>query len=180
VDRISLPGDGGPRRWNLFFTRVVRLPVPNSGERYVPLGDGMVLTGFKGPTDDLEPGAEVALNLRLRGQRPLERDYIVSVALTGLNPDGTWAWRDAHDVVPAMGAIPTLKWIRGSAVFDPHRVSIPHDAAALPTTGTLVIYDHFTQAPLPALDTRLDATVPLGRWRVDPQSSETTHQTTDK
>ncbi len=170
VDRISLPGEDGPRRWNAFFTRVVRLPAAKPGERYVPLGDGMVLTHFEGPTGDLEPGAEVALNLRLRGQRPLERDYIVSVALTGLNPDGTWAWRDAHDLVPAMGAIPTLKWIRGSAVLDPHRVSVPRDAAALPAAGTVVIYDHFTQAPLPALDKRLDATVPLGQWRVAPQS----------
>ena len=105
--------------------------------------------------------------LLLRAARPIERDYIVSVALTGRNPDGTWAWRETHDTVPALITIPTLKWISGSAVFDPHRVAIPVDAEAL-AAGSMMIYDQFTQAPLSALDERLDPAVPLGRsWVVE-------------
>jgi hypothetical protein len=42
---------------------------------------------------------------------------MVSVRLIGLEPDGVhWAWWDLQDSVPAMGAIPTLKWIDGSLV----------------------------------------------------------------
>jgi hypothetical protein len=162
---VLLDGDHA-RRWNLPLSsrKSIPLPAPAFGERYVPFGDSLVLTGFDGPAGDLEPGAGVALGLYFLGMRALERDYIVSTALTGLNPDGTWAWRDAHDTVPAQGAIPTLKWIRGSTIFDPHQLSIPSDASPVPVIGSLVIYDHFTQAPLPPLDERLGPTIPLGTW----------------
>lgn len=166
--RLSLLGEDGPRRWNLVFTGSVSLPAPQSGERYVPFGDAMVLTGLDRPIGDLEPGAEVTLGLRFRSQRPLERDYVVSTALTGLNPDGTWAWRDPHDGVPALGAIPTLKWIHGSTVFDPHHITVPAESPSVPVVGSLVVYDHFTQASLPNLDERLGPNVPLGSWSLAP------------
>jgi hypothetical protein len=72
------------------------------------------------------------------------------------------------DSVPALGAIPTLKWIHNSTVFAPHRLTIPNDAPQLPAEGSLVIYDHFTQAPLPPLDERLHLppTISLGTWTV--------------
>jgi hypothetical protein len=126
----------------------------------------MILVGFEGPTGELEPGEGVTLGPHFLGTRPLERDYVVSTALTGLNPDGTWAWRETHDTIPALGAIPTLKWIRGSTVFDPHRLTIPGDGPPVPAAGSLIVYDHFTQAPLPFLDERLDLAVPLGTWPV--------------
>jgi hypothetical protein len=94
----------------------------------------------------------------------LERDYIVSTSLTGINPDGTWAWRQSHDSVPALGAIPTLKWIRGSSILDPHTVSAPDDLPSLPVVGSLLIYDHFTQRSLPHLDERLEASLEVGIW----------------
>lgn len=164
AERLSLLGEDGPRRWNLLFAGSVSLPAPESGERYVPFGDAMVLTGLDRPVGDLEPGAEVTLGLRFRGQRPLERDYVVSTALSGLNPDGSWAWRDPHDGVPALGAIPSLKWIHGSTVFDPHHVTVPGESPSVPVVGSLVVYDHFTQASLPNLDERLGPNVPLGSW----------------
>jgi len=165
--RIALLEGDRARRWNLAFGGSAPLPSPDPGERYVPFGDALVLTGFDGPAGDLEPGAEAELGLRFLGVRPLERDYIVSTSLIGLNPDGTWAWPNVpDDGVPAMGAIPTLKWIRGSTVLDPRRLTIPGDAPSIPATAFLAIYDHFTQAPLPALDERLDPTVPLGSWSV--------------
>jgi hypothetical protein len=124
----------------------------------------MVLTGFDAPTTELNPGGKAALSLRIHGQRPLERDYIVSTALTGVNPDGTWSWRALDDTVPALGAIPTLKWIRGSEVLDPHRMTIPVDASDVPVVGSFSAYDHFTQRLLPPLDERLDPVVELGTW----------------
>jgi len=167
--RVALLDSDRPRRWNLLRGGSAPLPSPNAGERYVPFGDALVWVGLDGPAGDLEPGADVTLGLRFLGARPLERDYVVSTSLIGLNPDGTWAWRDSHDSVPALGAIPTLKWIRGSAVFDPHRLTVPGDAPPAPAAGFLVIYDHFTQALPPPLDERLGPTVPLGTWPVAAQ-----------
>jgi len=164
--RVALLDGDRPRRWNAVLGGPARLPSPAPRERYVPFGDGLTLVGFAGPAGDLVSGADVTLGLQFLSVRPLERDYVVSVALTGLNPDGTWAWRDAHDTVPAQGAIPTLKWIRGSAIFDPHQLAVPGDALPVPTSASLVIYDHFTQAPLPSLDERLGTAVPLGTWAI--------------
>ncbi len=163
-DGVRLLDGDRPRRWNLLFSGPAPLPAPAPYERYVPFGDSLILVDCEGPAGDLEPGGSVTLGLHFLGVCPLERDYVVSTALTGLNPDGTWAWRDAHDTVPALGAIPTLKWIRGSAVFDPHQLAIPHDTSPVPAAGSLVIYDHFTQAPLPPLDERLGPITPLGTW----------------
>jgi hypothetical protein len=124
----------------------------------------MVLTGFDAPAGNLKGGSEVAMYLRFLGQRPLERDYIVSTALTGVNADGSWAWRDSHDTVPALGAIPTLKWIRASAVLDPHWMTIPDGAPPVPVVGSLLVYDHFTQRSLSHLDERLEPSIELGIW----------------
>jgi hypothetical protein len=171
VDRPGIPsrltalGGEGPRRWNLLIGGAMRLPTPQPGERYVPFGDAMVLTGFSGPSGMLEGGTEANLHLRFHGQRPVGRDYIVSTALTGLNPDDTWAWRESHDTVPALGAIPTLKWIRASVVLDPHRITIPDALPAVPFVGSLVVYDHFTQRALPHLDERLELPIELGTWK---------------
>jgi hypothetical protein len=164
--RLSLLGDVAPRRWNLLFGESLVLPPPRAGERYVPFGDAMVLTGFSGPPAQLARGAKVDLVLRFLGQRPLERDYIISTALTGLNADNTWAWRAGHDTVPAQGAIPTLKWIRGSEVRDRHQIAVPVDAFDVPAVGSLTVYDHFTQRLLPHLDERRASALELGRWSV--------------
>jgi hypothetical protein len=147
----------------------IRLPAPVTGERYLPLGDVAVLHKCSlGPAQP-RPGDLAALGLMFEATRPVERDYVVSVALTGSNPDGTWAWRKADDTVPALITVPTLKWIRGSLVFDPHRIEIPADASILVAVGSLGVYDHFTQAPLPALDERLSPVVLLGSWTLGTQ-----------
>jgi CheY-like chemotaxis protein len=166
--RIVLLDGDRPRHWNLLFGGGSPLPSGMAGERYVPFGDSLMLVGLSAPRKDPEPGVGVTLGLHFLGRRPLERDYVVSTALVGLNPDRTWAWRADEDSVPALGAIPTLKWIRDSTIYDPHQLIIPNDAPQLPIEGTLVIYDHFTQAPLPPLDGRfhLPPTIPLGVWTV--------------
>jgi len=166
VPRRLTVGAEGKRRWNLFFGGSIHLPSPSPSERYIPFGDAMVLTHASRPKDVLEPGAEATLSLRFRSQRPLQRDYIVSTSLTGLKADGAWAWRASDDTVPALGAIPTLKWIRGSSVLDPHRMQVPGDASAVPVVGSLLAYDHFTQRALPNLDERLGPVVELGTWHL--------------
>jgi hypothetical protein len=166
--RVALLDGERSRRWNLLLGGTAPLPAGKAGERYVPLGDSLVLVGLNAPRDTLEPGTDITLGLRFLSKRPLERDYVVSTALVGLNPDQTWAWRVDDDSVPALGAIPTLKWIHNSAIFDPHRLTIPDDAPQLPAEGALVVYDHFTQAPLVPLDERLrlPPTTILGIWPI--------------
>ena len=104
-------------------------------------------------------------------QAPLSlRDRIISVSLVGIRPDGNWAWRDLSDGVPALGAVPTLKWIHESTVLDRHRLSVPGDAPSAPAQAQIQVYDHFTQAVLPSLDARLrlgGAGIPLHTWSVD-------------
>ena len=163
-----LDGDE-PRHWNGLLGGPVPLPRPSSGERYVPFGDVAVLKRCSLSPGQPQTGGVVTLGLHFQAARAIERDYIISTALTGSNADGTWAWRESHDTVPALITIPTLKWIGGSVVFDPHRLTIPADATALAAAGSMGIYDQFTQAPLPALDERLDPEVPLGTWTVEAQ-----------
>lgn len=164
--RLEVLGDTGARRWNLLFHRSLRLPSPDPGERYVPFGDAAVLMHASGPNDRVEAGTEAAVSLRFQAQRALLRDYIVSTSLTGINAGGAWAFRVSHDTVPALGAIPSLKWIRDSMVLDPHRMKIPEDAPPVRVVGSLLLYDHFTQRALPHLDERLDPAVEIGSWRV--------------
>jgi hypothetical protein len=157
-------------------------------EHYVPFGQGIVWTGDA--LDDLQialsPGDEVALPMRFLNGRPLLRDYVVSTRLVGYEEDNvTWAWCDLVDGVPAMGGIPTLKWIQGSQVQSPRTIVFPPrtepatfsgfcqsekpapdapllfvDNAATPgqtVGGILRLYDAFTNRPLPILDERITA-----------------------
>jgi hypothetical protein len=118
-------------------------------------------------TAALYPGSQLALDLRFLATRPLTRDIVVSVQMTG---DG-YTWKMTADSVPALGAIPTLKWIAGSQVADRHVVDIPPHAPPGPATVSVILYDHFTQQPLALLDELLiqqGQSIPLGTWTVSP------------
>ena len=143
------------------------------GQHYVPLGQGLVwlgeqaLNGIASP----QPGERLYLPQRLAASQPVLRDLVVSVRLVGYEDDGFhWAWWELDDGVPALGAIPTLKWVAGSRVWDPHWLEV--DGAATPRQelgGLVRLYDAFTGAPLPILDERIGdgvVAVPLGRSRV--------------
>lgn len=148
--------------------KLVSLPLPRQSEQYVPYGAGIIYLGANRSAGG-EPPESVRLHFAASG--PIQRDYVVSVSLIGLNPDDTWAWQDLDDSVPAMGAIPTLKWIAGSRITDPHRLAAPQEAGPGPVIGTLIVYDAFTGRPLSLLDERLAAAapwVPLGEWTVEP------------
>jgi 4-amino-4-deoxy-L-arabinose transferase-like glycosyltransferase len=145
----------------------ISLPPPHEGEQYVPLAGGIIYRGAS-PYSPLQ--SRSGPRLHFAASYPIQRDYMVSTSLIGLDPDGTWAWRVLDDGVPAMGAIPTLKWIGGSRITDPHVLSIPEEASPGPVIGTLVVYDAFTGRVLPVLDERLAAAapwVPLGEWAAE-------------
>ncbi len=124
------------------FALDVILPDFTEGERYVPFGNQMVLAGASAWRE----GDQARVDLHWLSGRAITTDYIVSTRVAGNNLFVT------HDSVPALGAIPTLKWIRGSWVTDRHTLRIGDYAGDL--TGTVLVYDGFTQRPLPALDER--------------------------
>lgn len=149
----------------------VRIPAAEESETYIPYGAGIIYLGSQGIPKTLD-SLSFKPRLHFAASYPILRDYVVSTSLIGLNTDGTWAWRELDDGVPAMGAIPTLKWIAGSQIIDPHDVNIPDDAPAGAVLGTLSLYDAFTGRQLPLLDERLAAVAPwapLGRWVLQPE-----------
>ncbi|WP_420631903.1 protein O-mannosyl-transferase family [Candidatus Leptofilum sp.] len=172
------------------------VPPPQPDDHYVPLGQGIVWTG--GSLSDLQtavsPDQQFAMPIQFINGRPLLRDYVISTRLVGYEEDNfTWAWCDLVDGVPAMGGIPTLKWIGGSQVQSPRTIIFPpHTEPANFTDfcqsekpapgapilyvdnratdsqtvgGLLILYDAFTNRPLPILDERITAVtswIPFG------------------
>jgi hypothetical protein len=178
-----LSADGAravPRRgaWGMSRAAPVRLPRPQSRQVYVPLGGKMTLVDARlGAPWQLGRKARVAL--RFVSQQPIVGDYVVSVGVQG--PVLTDA---PSDWVPALGAIPTFKWVRGSRVSDVHLIQVAliqvepiqletrlPEGAAFPTVEVSVgVYDAFTTAALPPLDERIArlgrAGLELGRVEV--------------
>ncbi len=92
--------------------------------------------------------------------------------LIGYEEDGFhWAWWTLDDSVPAMGAIPTLKWIEGAAIRSPHFTPVSSLAVeGQKLGGALAVYDAFVKRPLPILDERITAQyqwIPLGSGMVE-------------
>ena len=135
--------------------------------QYVPLGQNIIWTGDLLATSD----SPILLPQYFAASRPLTQDLVVSTRLIGYEEDGYhWAWTDQNDAVPAMGAIPTLKWIAGSQIRSPHFLTVSPNATPNQTIGaTLRLYDAFTNRPLPILDERITNEtpwLPLGQFRL--------------
>jgi hypothetical protein len=155
----------GPWNWPLRGRLI--LPIPPADSRYVPLGREMILIGADVPPDPWAVGSTQRVAVHWLGARPLLRDYDVSVSLA----DATSGWFTQHDSVPALGAVPTLKWLRGSRITDAHFVPVPADAVPGTASLRLAVYDAFTLHPLTPLDERIirlgmGAAVPLGEVTV--------------
>jgi hypothetical protein len=155
-----LPSLAGP--WGSLRERTLR----NDGGLYVPLGQGIVWSGPLLAQETVSAGETLRLRQRFHSSRPLVRDLAVSLRLVGYAADGfTWEWAALDEAfgVPAMGGIPTLKWIAGSSVLDPHRLVVDPGAPAGQQIGLIVVlYDVFSNRPLPVLDERLPA---AAAWR---------------
>ncbi len=164
----------------------------NSTTTYVPLNNGIIWVGLPIPSSPLLPKTTSPLPQTFLASQPILRDYIVSLRLLGFEEDGYhWAWCDGVDSVPAMGAIPTLKWISGSTVTSPYQIVYANKHPGYETFcssnkpapnapvlfvdksayngqtvgGTLILYDAFTKRPLSILDERINANyqwIPLG------------------
>ena len=153
------------RAWHL------RLPCPIrevKNEYYVPFADGIIWTGerFNGSADQLNAGNQFTLPLTFLSSKPIRQDYVVSVRLVGYEPDDFhWAWDNLQDSVPALGGIPTLKWVGGSKVYDPHLVTVSSNVSAnQQIEPLLMLYSAFTQERLPILDERFDTVwLPMGK-----------------
>jgi hypothetical protein len=125
----------------------------------IDLSGGIVYLNSSLTNGEVKPGDEVKIDLNFTAARPLLRDTVVSVQLAGNG------WRAADDFVPALGAIPTLKWIAGSQVLDPHTLQVPENAAPGPAQVSVILYDNFTQEPLALLDAELikqGQAIPIG------------------
>jgi hypothetical protein len=177
------------------------IPTPPDGQSYVPLGQGIVWIGssFGNEPNTLSPAEQLALPVQFISGRPLLRDYVVSTRLVGYAEDNfTWTWCDLVDGIPAMGGIPTLKWIHGSQVQSPRTIVFPARTEPASFTGfcqsekpapgapilyvdnsatngqtaggLLVLYDAFTNRPLPILDERITASsswIPIGTVTIE-------------
>jgi hypothetical protein len=137
----------GPWRAPLRFR--VRLPTAPTHARYIPLGGEMVLVKAEYP-QTLHKGQSLRARITFLAAKPITHDYSVSVSIVGENS----SWRAQHDGTPALGAIPTLKWIRGVTVWDEHDLSLPPLAGGRGVLY-LTVYDAFTMRNLPVLDERL-------------------------
>ena len=160
----DLPPTVGP--WGL--TELASLTV-EEGEHYVPFGEGIVWLGegLAAGEEGVRPGETLLLAQEFAVSRPVDENAVVSVRLIGYEADGVqWAWWDLADGVPALGAIPTLKWIGGSRIWDPHRLEVSQEATPGQTVGGLVrLYDAFTGRTIPILDERIvqeQPGIPLG------------------
>jgi len=134
--------------WGLPWTDSVALPPARPKSRFVSLGGEMALIGVEITTP--QPDRSVRVTPHFLSLRPLRHDYVVSVSIRA--EDGHW--QAQHDTVPALGAVPTLKWVSGWHVRDPHVLKLPEGASG-PARVWLTVYDAFTLQPLPVLDDRL-------------------------
>lgn len=141
----------------LSLSHSVRLPQPDPQDRYISLGGEMLCVRADVPTS-FKAGKPAQVKLTFVGLKPITDDYSISVSLTGSEGN----WRTQQDGTPALGAIPTLKWIRGVTIIDQRDLLVPADA-----TGHgmlyLTVYEAFTMRPLPVLDERL-ARLGQGTW----------------
>lgn len=150
---VQSTADEAPSKWlgplRLSLGRRVSLPAPAADARYLPLGGEMILVRAEYP-QAAQSGSALQTRLTFVGVRPITRDYTVSVSLVGENG----ALLAQHDGTPALGAIPTLKWIRGTTVLDEHELLLPANVIGRGWLH-LTVYDAFTIKALPVLDDRL-------------------------
>ena len=134
--------------WNLPITWPAPLPGRPAGARYLDLGGEMVLTAVHWRPSVPIPGARLQAELQFLAAKPLTRDYSISLSIEGQG------WHAQDDGTPALGAIPTLKWLPGWQLHDLRLLDIPATASG-PARLRLAAYDAFTLETLAVGDDRL-------------------------
>jgi hypothetical protein len=153
-ERGEIMRAAGPGGWSL---RRVPLPDSEPDARFVPIGEDMALIGAC--ARPAAPGGVAVVDATLVALNPLTSDDATSIRL--MDTDGRWLAR--HDMQPGLGAIPTLKWIRGSRVVDRHLLPVPEGFQGDTVQAALVVYERFRETTFPPLDGRFSET-PLGIW----------------
>jgi len=138
--------------WHRRIQSPLRLPSLRDNEWYIPLGGEMALVSWPEQDQEVRVGEKTWFYPQLTSVRPLTHDYSISLGLLG--NQGYWEFKS--DGTPALGMIPTLKWLSGWHVQDPRGVVIEPatplgDAKA---QVTFTVYDAFTLRPLHVLDER--------------------------
>jgi hypothetical protein len=123
--------------------------VPRPGDQYLALGSGITFVGAESPIRVGE--GQIRYELRFLARRTVLRDQTVSLRLAAPG----WPTTLQQDGIPALGALPTLKWVWGSAIVDRRLVAAPPEPAAGTVQAQMLLYDAFTQRTLPILDSRL-------------------------
>jgi hypothetical protein len=82
---------------------------------------------------------------------PIVDDYSVSLGLI----NEMAGWERKNDGTPALGAIPTFKWVAGWLIEDLRRIPLDDQAPLGEARVSLTAYDAFTLEPLRVLDERL-------------------------
>lgn len=140
------PDGGSPPRPPAAHVGRVELRQAAAGLPGIPFGDAMALAA----THVARRGDTLVVDLTWRAGAAYRSDYTVSVQARG---DG---WSTQDDGTPALGAIPTLKWLPGMRIRDRHRLALPAGLApAAPIRVSVGVYDAFTLEPLPVTDAEI-------------------------
>jgi hypothetical protein len=124
--------------------------VDDWGPEFAPSGHGAVPFGVAMTLQDVavhRTTDTLVVDLSWLAEQAYVSDYTVSVQVEG---DG---WKAQSDGTPALGMLPTLKWLPGMRVHDRHRIVLPEDMG--PDSAfqiRLTVYDAFTLEPLPVTD----------------------------
>lgn len=123
------------------------LPYVQTGSRYVPFANQMVLIGAS--TTRANNAANIDLNwLSIQA---LTQDYRISARLRGDT------FYQTHDGYPVLGTLPTFKWIRNANITDRHPFALQGYTG--PLKGSVVVYDFSTRLDLIPLDERYEGIV---------------------
>jgi len=106
----------------------------------IPFGAAMALSRWR----VREAAGQMIVDLTWRAGLVGRWDLTASVHASG---DG---WSRQHDGTPALGALPTLKWLPGWRVRDRHRIDLT--GAGPPREVSVGVYDAFSLEPLPVTD----------------------------
>ncbi len=120
------------------LTDAMRLDGPRSGERYVPVGNVVIVRA----NAFWQADGQIEVDMTMRSALPLDQDITIKLA---------YGSQAEMNVPPAGGTIPTLKWGWQTTVAT--RLSLPIERPAAPSGPlTLTLYDAFTSQAWPVLD----------------------------
>ncbi len=126
--------------WNFPLEPGISLPGPAPGDRFIMLGDVVVVDVKILPGSEAGESVDVSVTMRSTTSLTQDMSYQLSLGSTSQS-NGT----------PLGGTIPTLKWGWNSVITDTMSVAWPPDVTDL-STLTLTYYDAFTSEPWPVFD----------------------------